>query len=149
MTRWFPKPCGPARLAFFCAFVLFGQVSLVFAEAASRNSKQKRAAIPDKTERQTPEEQATAANERGLAHLAKGRFTKALAAFDEAIRLMPDQARFYANRATVWGQKRNTEKALEECTKAIAADPDNPQWHVLRGSIFLTGSRWRDAIDDH
>ena len=116
-------------------------------EAASR-SKQHQSAPTQKAAGQTKETRANAANDRGVAHAKHGRYQKALAAFGEAIRLMPAEPRFYINRALVWYQTNQTKKALEDCTSAIRLSPEASPLYLFRGAFLIASGHLREAITD-
>ena len=54
---------------------------------------------------------------------AKGEYDKAIADFDEAIRLDPKDAVAYRNRGDAWQLARGVDKAIADYTEAIRLDP--------------------------
>ena len=66
---------------------------------------------------------AKEAIEKGTALLDKGNYDKAIAAFSEAIRLDPKDARAYYNRARAFGLKGDPNKAITDSDEAIRLDP--------------------------
>jgi tetratricopeptide (TPR) repeat protein len=66
---------------------------------------------------------ATAYNNRAIAWQAKGDLDRAIADFDEVIRLVPTVARAYNNRAAAWKAKRDFDRAIADYDEAIRLDP--------------------------
>lgn len=66
---------------------------------------------------------AVAHNLRGIAYLKKGGRFHALAAFDQAIRVNPDYAAAYQNRASVGYELRKCSNALNDCIRAVTLSP--------------------------
>jgi tetratricopeptide (TPR) repeat protein len=64
-------------------------------------------------------------SEQGLASYAKGDFDQAIADFDQAILLDPNNARAYNNRGNSWDDKGDHERALADYDEAIGIDPNN------------------------
>ena len=89
-----------------------------------------------------------AALERGDVASRKGNRELALAEYTEAIRLDPNYARAYENRARAYRDKHDPDKAISDCTKAIQLDPKNAGTYFLRGLFFETGGDLDKAIAD-
>lgn len=70
---------------------------------------------------------------RGLAWYARGDYGKAIADFDEAIRLDPTNASHYNNRAAARLGKGEDERAIADFTEAIRLDPSNAAAYYGRG----------------
>jgi tetratricopeptide (TPR) repeat protein len=60
---------------------------------------------------------------RGLAWQLKGERDRAMADFNDAIRLDPKNTHAYNNRAILWREKGEVDNAIADFTKAIAIDP--------------------------
>jgi tetratricopeptide (TPR) repeat protein len=84
---------------------------------------------------------------RGLAWTHKEEFDKAIADFDEAVRLNPNDAVSYCNRGAAWRAKKELDKALVDFNEAIRIDPDDPYPYDARAWIWATcpDEKYRDG----
>lgn len=74
--------------------------------------------------------------ERGLLYYEQGRYRRALAAFDEAVRTRPS-AGAYANRGATRARLGDARGAIEDFTRALALEPDDPEVLFNRGNAHL------------
>jgi tetratricopeptide (TPR) repeat protein len=70
---------------------------------------------------------------RGVAYANKGDYDRALADFNEAIRLDPKSARAFGNRGVLYVHKGDYNKALADFNEAIRLDPNNALAFCNRG----------------
>ncbi len=86
-------------------------------------------------------------NRRGLAYYRKGDYDRAIADFDEAIRLSPNFRDAYNSRAWVLFKAGKLEEARLDADKAVAFErsPDNLD---TRGHILLALGDTQDALND-
>lgn len=75
---------------------------------------------------QEPPKSAAEFNSRGVGYQSKGRVSKAIADFTEAIRLEPKVAVYHRNRAIAYANKRTFLNAIVDFTEAIRLDPNIP-----------------------
>ena len=89
---------------------------------------------------------------RGLAYKSKGQWDRAIADYDEAIRLNPDLAETFTNRGTAYYYKGQLGRALKDYDEAIRLKPNfgccpNLPLTVLiypRGyPNFIGGRKWQ------
>ncbi len=73
---------------------------------------------------QTPEDLARAYFNRGRAWSDKGQFDRAIADFDQAIRLDPEYPDAFNNRGVAYAGKGQFDRAIEDYDRAIALDPN-------------------------
>jgi tetratricopeptide (TPR) repeat protein len=74
--------------------------------------------------------------ERGLLFYEQGRYRRALAAFDEAIRTRPTAAA-YANRGATRARLGDARGAVADFTQALGLEPDDPEVLFNRGNAHL------------
>lgn len=90
------------------------------------------------TKKPTPEVQATVYNELGNAQGKSGQATDAVASFDKAAAIEPQNAgMFYANAAAVLFNAHQDAPALDEANKAIAADPNRAAPYYIKAQELL------------
>jgi tetratricopeptide (TPR) repeat protein len=65
------------------------------------------------------------AYQRGLAALGQGEFDQAASAFGEAIKLKPDEAKYYGMRGTAWLRKGDYQQGLADMKEAIRLNPND------------------------
>src|SRR5262245_14517341 len=76
---------------------------------------------------------AIAYNNRGLAWQSKRDLDRAIADFDQAIRLDPPLAAPYNNRGGVWYAQRDFDRAIPDFDQAIRLDPTFAKAYFNRG----------------
>lgn len=112
---------------FFCAEVAYAQAPATQVQA------------------QTPAQQAFAeANEA----YDKRENDKALAAYERAIQLDPNNADFHLGRARALARLARHAESVEECTTALRLKPDNAIALRDRGHYLINLHRVKDAIPD-
>lgn len=75
---------------------------------------------------------------RGRVWLSRNEYEKAIAEFDEAIRIGPSFAETYVDRGFAFSSKGNYDKAIADYDKAIQLDPQNVGAYNFRGWIRAT-----------
>jgi tetratricopeptide (TPR) repeat protein len=73
---------------------------------------------------------------RGERSLREGDFDRAIADFDEAIRLRPDSALAHRHRGNAWSGKGELARALADYEVAINLDPNNAALYRDRGILW-------------
>lgn len=86
--------------------------------------------------------------DRGIAHVREGQIEQALADFDRAIELEPEQHDTLVNRANVLYQLRRFEGAIADCTRAIEHDPQMVQAYAKRAHCYVTIGQYGRARED-
>jgi clan AA aspartic protease (TIGR02281 family) len=73
----------------------------------------------------------------GQAHLSRGEPSAAIADLDEAIRMAPDQAAYYAVRANAYAADKQPDAALTDLDKSLSLDPKNGDALLMRARLRL------------
>jgi tetratricopeptide (TPR) repeat protein len=66
----------------------------------------------------------------------------AMADFQAAIKLDPEDPEIYCERGLAWSSKREWDKAIADYTEAIRLDSGDPRHHILRYYYALRGGAW-------
>ncbi|MBW4448225.1 MAG: tetratricopeptide repeat protein [Spirirestis rafaelensis WJT71-NPBG6] len=82
--------------------------------------------------------------------LRQGDTNRAIALFDNAIRLFPEDADLYSQRANLRRQNlQDPNGALEDYTKAINLHPDNPLFYLWRSQLYYESGDKCKAMADY
>lgn len=84
----------------------------------------------------------------GNAWLKRSEFEKALAEFEKAVRLDPENAGAYAGRAKARFGLRFLDSARTDFTKAIRVDATVPDYYEGRGLVWMEFGRYAEAVRD-
>jgi Flp pilus assembly protein TadD len=99
--------------------------------------------------RETRDKLAAAYDKRGIAYANKGDLDRAIADFNEAIRLDPTDPHAYNNRGSAYENKGDHERAITEYDEAIRLDPKYAlAYHNRCWSRALTGRDLDQALAD-
>jgi tetratricopeptide (TPR) repeat protein len=82
----------------------------------------------------------------GGIHLAIGERDKALAAFDRALELEPDDVSARAQRARIHTESGENERALQDLDHAVKLAPDFAEHHVARAKPLALLGRFGEAV---
>ena len=85
---------------------------------------------------------------RGNAYSYIGEYGKAIADFDQAIKLKPDYAKAYYSRANAHRDKVDFDKAIADYTKAIELKIDYTEAYYNRGKLYDEVDEYDKAIED-
>lgn len=85
---------------------------------------------------------------RGLAYLNLGLDEQARSDFETVLQLDPGDAMGYSMLAELSRFRENPEYTLEQVTRALALNPDEPQAHFIRGWLFAKAGQYEMAEED-
>jgi len=71
-----------------------------------------------------------------------------LEAYNEAIKIIQDDANLYYYRATIYNEFDEPDKAIADCDKALALSPDLIAVYSTRGSGYLAKDEYKKAMAD-
>jgi curved DNA-binding protein CbpA len=84
---------------------------------------------------------------RGLEAMNSGNFAFAAAAFSEAVKLAPKEARFRAYYGRALGARQQTRRQAEaEILSAIAMEKNNPLFHIMLAEVYQNINLYRRAL---
>ena len=87
--------------------------------------------------------------EKGYKHIKDKNWDEAIYCSSEAIRLKPDFALAYVNRAAARVDKKDIEGGIQDCNEAIRLDPNIYNPYYIRGLAHSTKGDINKAIDDY
>ena len=85
---------------------------------------------------------------RGQDFRAKGRHEEAIAEFNEAIRLKPDDAEYYNQRGHAFFDIKDFEKSIADYTQANRLAPKDPFYLQNRANAYQLSGNWNSALAD-
>jgi lipoprotein NlpI len=85
---------------------------------------------------------------RGNAYATKGQYDLAIADFDQAITINPNEAITFRARGSVYLTQGRYERAIVDFDIAISRDPNDAAAFVLRSSIYTLEGQYDRAIQD-
>ena len=92
---------------------------------------------------------AVAFTNRGLAHKSKGQWDRAIADYDEAIRLKPDFVFAFHNRGNAYYYKGQLDRAIADFSEAIRLKPGLAEAFGNRGNVYRKKGQFDRAIKDY
>ena len=105
--------------------------------------------FPMKFEMSAIEFKAHKASNEGIKHLRNGEYESALADFNAAIGIAPEDGRYYELRGQVYHEMKNYQKAVDDYSKAIKKDPKMFNAYFSRGQVLQKLGKPTEAIDDY
>ena len=86
--------------------------------------------------------------DQGMRHSEAGRYDQALQAFDQALKLKPNDPAIITYKATVYYAKGNHAQALQLCEQALKLNPNFGRAYYQRGMIFEKQEKYDQAVAD-
>src|SRR5262245_12819197 len=87
-------------------------------------------------------------NQRGVRSFQKGLWARAAADFSAALRLDPEQALFYHNRAWAFHRQGDYSRAIADFTRAVDLKPTDATFYNDRGFTHLESGKLTEALAD-
>lgn len=97
----------------------------------------------------SPHNLAVAFASRALAQVDARRFDLAIADYDAAIRIVPDEAELYYDRGTAWHRQGDNARAIADYDEAIRLRPDHALAFNNRANAYLDMELPERAIEDY
>ncbi len=86
--------------------------------------------------------------DQGIQHSQAGRYDQALQAFDQALKLKPNDPLLITYKATVYYAKGNNSQAMQLCEQALKLNPNFGRAYYQRGMILEKQEKYREALED-
>src|SRR5437763_1074260 len=96
-----------------------------------------------------PEAEALFYFNRGFAYAQQGDYNNAIANWNYAIQLQPENPLFYYNRGLAYRNKGDYTHAITDLDHAIGIQPDNAQAYLDRGNAYSFTGNYSRAIADY
>ncbi len=99
------------------------------------------------SETAAPVSPAREAFEQGNTHFGEGRYEEAIAAYDRALDLQPDDATVWHNRGSALFQLQRYQETVESCDRAVQLRPDYARAWTHRGLALMQLQQFESALD--
>ena len=86
--------------------------------------------------------------DQGIKHSQAGRYDQALQAFDQALKLKPNDPALITYKATVYYAKGNNAQAIQMCEQALKLNPNFGRAYYQRGMIYDKQEKYDQALAD-
>ena len=86
--------------------------------------------------------------DQGIKHSQAGRYDQALQAFDQALKLKPNDPALITYKATVYYAKGNNAQAMQLCEQVIKLNPNFGRAYYQRGMILEKQEKYGEALED-
>ena len=86
--------------------------------------------------------------DQGIQHSQSGRYDQSLQAFDQALKLKPNDPALITYKATVYYAKGNNAQAMQLCEQVIKLNPNFARAYYQRGMIYQSQEKYQPAVED-
>ncbi|MDI6743782.1 MAG: tetratricopeptide repeat protein [Thermodesulfovibrionales bacterium] len=87
--------------------------------------------------------------ENGCVLVNSGNPQKAVEAFMKAIKLTPNNEKFYVFRGNAYGEAGNNQHAVKDITKALKLNPKYVRAYLSRGNAYARSGNYQQALKDY
>jgi tetratricopeptide (TPR) repeat protein len=86
--------------------------------------------------------------DQGIKNSQSGRYDQALQAFDQALKLKPNDPALITYKGVVYYAKGDNAKALQLFEEAIKLNPNFARAYYQRGMVYQSQEKYREAVPD-
>jgi tetratricopeptide (TPR) repeat protein len=86
--------------------------------------------------------------DQGMRHSEAGRYDQAIQAFDQALKLKPNDPAIISYKATVYYAKRSYAQAMQLCEQVIKQNPNFGRAYYQRAMIYDKQEKFDQALAD-
>ena len=86
--------------------------------------------------------------DQGIQHSQAGRYDQALQAFDQALKLKPNDPALITYKGIVYYARGQNDRAMKEFEAAIKLNPNFGRAYYQRGMIYQSQEKYQPALED-
>jgi tetratricopeptide (TPR) repeat protein len=86
--------------------------------------------------------------DQGIKHSQAGRYDQALQAFDQAMKLKPNDPALITYKGIVYYARGQNDRAVKEFEAAIKLNPSFGRAYYQRGMVYQSQEKYQPAIED-
>ena len=86
--------------------------------------------------------------DQGIKHSQAGRYDQALQAFDQALKLKPNDPALITYKGIVYYARGQNDQAMKEFEAAIKLNPNFGRAYYQRGMIYQSQEKYHQALED-
>jgi len=97
---------------------------------------------------ESPAQNVQSLIDQGIQHSQAGRYDQSLQAFDQALKLKPNDPALITFKATVYYATGNNAQAMQLCEQALKLNPNFGRAYYQRGMIYDKQEKYHQALED-
>ena len=86
--------------------------------------------------------------DQGIKHSQAGRYDQSLQAFDQALKLKPNDPALITYKGIVYYARGQNDRALKEFEAAIKLNPNFGRAYYQRGMVYQSQEKYQPALED-
>ena len=86
--------------------------------------------------------------DQGIKHSQAGRYDQALQAFDQALKLKPNDPALITFKGIVYYARGQNDRAMKEFEAAIKLNPNFGRAYYQRGMVYQSQEKYQPAVED-